>query len=70
VLQLFPHATWLAAVTSAALLVMMWAAGDLAPRSGVALRAWFLAAGCCQFVGPSVTIAACGVALQTCWPSS
>jgi hypothetical protein len=65
VLQILPVLAWLAATTSAVLLVVSWRFGE--PRRGsVALfSAWFLAAAYCQFLSGSPTVGAAGLCLQT-----
>lgn len=64
-LQLFPFAAWLAVATSAVMLVMLYAAGELRGRGGAFAVAWFLVAASCQFAGDSQVIVALGLALQT-----
>jgi hypothetical protein len=65
VIQLFPFATWIALVTSAVLLIVLWTLGELRPRGGSTLLGWFVAAAYCQFFARSVGVAAMGLALQT-----
>jgi len=64
-LQVFPFLTWLAAVTSVVLLVLLWNLGDLRRYSGAALLSWFLIAGYCQFFGGSPVVSGVGLFLQT-----
>lgn len=64
-LQLFPFLGWLAVGTSVTLLVMLFAGGDLRPRSGALVLACLLAAAYGQFFGSSAVIAAGGLVLQT-----
>jgi hypothetical protein len=64
-LLFFPFIAWLALATSAVLLLMLAAAGDLRTRSLIALVAWFLIAAGCQFMARSPGVGAAGVALQT-----
>ena len=64
-LQLFPFFAWLAIATSASLLVMLLATGDLGPRAAAGLAIWCLAAGYCQFRGSSPVIVAAGLGFQT-----
>lgn len=64
-LQIFPFAVWLAAITSAVLLVVLWHLGELERRSLVGLLGWSLLAGYCQFLAGSTGLAAVGLLLQT-----
>ena len=64
-LQVFPFLAWLAAVTSAVLLLLLWYFGELRRYSGAALLGWFLIAGYCQFLGGSPVVSAIGLFLQT-----
>jgi hypothetical protein len=65
VLQIFPFLAWLAAITSAVLIVVLWTAGDLGRRKGSVLVVWFLVAGFCQFRGASAFSTTAGLVLQT-----
>jgi hypothetical protein len=65
VLQLFPFAGYLAAVTSAVTLAMLAAAGEMRVRSGAVAVIVFLIAGYCQFFAGAPLISAMGLALQT-----
>ena len=62
-IQLVPSVVWLALLTSAVLLILLWA-DDLGPRSRRVLPAWFLIAAYLQVFGGSAGAAA-GLALQT-----
>lgn len=64
-LSFLPFLTWLAAITSAVLLVFLWDLGVLRRLSLVITVGVFLVAGYCQFVSGSPMVAALGVALQT-----
>jgi hypothetical protein len=64
-IQLFPFAAWIALLTSVGFLIMLWTAGELAPGLGAVLVGCLLAAGYCQFFGPSVVVSAIGLVLQT-----
>ena len=64
-MQLFPFLAWLAAMTSAALLVALWSLGVLRRPGLVALLLWFLLAGYCQFFGGSTLVRVVGLPLQT-----
>lgn len=64
-LQFFPFAAYLAVVTSTTLLAILWSAGDLEHRQGLALAGWLIVAAYCQFFGSSMTLVAGGLALQT-----
>lgn len=64
-LQLFPFARWLAIVTSLVMVTLLATTGELGWRRGALAALWLLAAGYCQFFGPSAAIAAVGLALQT-----
>jgi hypothetical protein len=64
-LQVFPVLSWLAAVTSGALLLFLWDLGELRRYSGAALLGWFLIAGYCQFLGWSPIVRTVGLCLQT-----
>jgi hypothetical protein len=65
VLQIFPFLAYLAVVTSAVLLVLLSASGEVGRTQRVVLAAWLLAAGYCQFFGISAAVATAGLALQT-----
>jgi hypothetical protein len=65
VLQLFPFLAWLAPITSAVLLTLLWNLGDLGRGTLAVLLAWFLLAGWCQFLAGSAVVAAAGLLLQT-----
>jgi len=65
VLEILPFLTWIAALTSAALLVVSGMFGDLRRTSLAALVGWSLAAGYAQFFGGSPVVRAVGLALQT-----
>ena len=64
-LQMFPFLTWLAAVASGILLMLLWSLGELRRYSGAALLSWFLIAGYCQFFGASPVVRAVGLFFQT-----
>jgi hypothetical protein len=64
-LLFFPFAVWLAAATSAVMLVMLYATGELRGRAGSFAVASFLVAASCQFAGDSQVIVLLGFALQT-----
>ena len=64
-ISIFPFILWLAAITSAVLLFLLWNLGELGPRSLGVLLGWFLVAGFCQFFAGSAVLAAAGLALQT-----
>jgi hypothetical protein len=64
-LILFPFLAWFAVITSAALLVMLCAAGELGPRGLSVLLGWFLVAAYCQFFGAPAILATSGLVLQT-----
>ena len=64
-LPILPFLTWLAAITSAVLLVFLWDLGVLRRFSLVITIGVFLVAGYCQFFSGSPMVAALGVALQT-----
>lgn len=64
-LQLFPFSAWIALVTSASLLWILWGFGDMAPWQGIVLSAWFVVAGYLQFFGDSMIAVAAGLGLQT-----
>ncbi len=65
-LLLFPFIAYVAVVTSAALLGMLYAYGELGPAQRVVLPVWLLLAGYCQFFGSSAAVATLGLVLQTC----
>jgi len=65
VLQIFPITAWLAAITSAVLLAVLWNLGELGRRSLAVLLGWFLLAGYCQFLAGSAVVSAVGLLLQT-----
>lgn len=64
-LQILPFLAWLAAVTSAVLIVALWSADELRTAHAVVLVAWFLLAAWCQFFAASALPAAVGLLLQT-----
>lgn len=64
-IQFIPFISWLAALTSAVTMGILWTSGELGPRAGAVLGAWFLVALYLQIFGASVLIAATGLALQT-----
>ena len=64
-LILFPFLAWIAVITSAALLVMLWAVGELGLRGATVLLVWCLVAAYCQFFGASAILATAGLVLQT-----
>jgi hypothetical protein len=65
VLYILPFLTWLAAIASAALLVVLWQFGELRGNGLALVLGWFLAAGYCQFFAGSPVVEAAGIALQT-----
>jgi len=65
VLQIFPFIAYLAPLTSAGLLIGLWAVGDMSPRIFAVLVGWFLIAGYCQFFWGSAVVAAVGLLAQT-----
>jgi hypothetical protein len=64
-MTLFPFLAWIAIVTSAALLAMLHATGELEPRGLVVLVAWLLVAAGLQFFGASSAAVTGGLVLQT-----
>ena len=64
-IQFIPFISWLAAITSAVTMGILWTTGDLGWRAGVALCAWFLLALYLQIFGASMIVAAIGLSLQT-----
>ena len=64
-LYFLPFMVWLAAITSAVLLAVLWHFGELGRRSRVVLLGWFLVAGYCQFFAVSPVVGAIGLLLQT-----
>ena len=65
VIQFIPFISWLAAITSAVTMALLWTSGELGPRAGIALCSWFLVALYLQIFGASVMVAAIGLSLQT-----
>jgi len=65
VLQIFPLLAWIAAVTSAVLIVVLWTARNLGRREVSVLAVWFVVAGFCQFRGSSAFSTTAGLVLQT-----
>jgi len=63
VLEIFPFLTWLAPITSAFLLIVLWR--ELRPRSLLLLLALFALAGYCQFFAASPVAGPVGLGLQT-----
>ena len=64
-LEVFPFLAWLAAITAAVLLIVLWRFGELGPRSVAVLLGWFLIAGYLQFFAGSMVLGAVGLLLQT-----
>ena len=64
-LLIFPWVVYLAAVTSAVMLIVLWKCGEVGRRALVVLSGWFLLAAYCQFAGASAVVAAAGLGLQT-----
>ena len=64
-LQLFPFSAWIAPVTSASLLAILWGFGDIDPRQGILLSVWLVVAAYLQFFGESMATVATGLGLQT-----
>ena len=64
-LQLLPFLTWLAPITSAFLLIVLWHSRELRPRSLLPLLALFALAGYCQFFAVSLVAGPMGLGLQT-----
>jgi len=65
VLQIFPFLAWVAVVTSAVLLALLWSLGDLGRGGAGVLLGCFLLAVWFQFLGASALLQAAGLALQT-----
>ena len=64
-LQLFPFSAWIAFVTSAALLAILWGFGDIDQRQGIVLSVWLGVAAYLQFFGESMATVVTGLGLQT-----
>ena len=64
-LQILPFLTWLAAITSAVLLAVLWQLDELRRSSIALLLGWFLVAGYCQFFGSTPLVRALGLVFQT-----
>lgn len=64
-MQFIPFISWLAAITSAVTMGLLWTSGELRPRASVAICTWFLVALYLQIFGASALIAAIGLSLQT-----
>lgn len=64
-LLIFPFLAWLATITSAVLLIVLWNLGELRPPSLGVLLGWFLVAAYCQFLGGSAVLRAVGLLFQT-----
>lgn len=64
-LYALPFLAWLAAITSAVLLAVLWNLGELRGGSLAVLLFLFLLAAYCQFLAGSVVAGAVGLALQT-----
>jgi hypothetical protein len=65
VIQFIPFISWLAAITSAVTMGILWTSGDLGSRAAAIVCAWFLVALYLQIFGASAMVAAIGLALQT-----
>lgn len=64
-LQLLPFLAWLAVITSATLLTLLWSLGELR-RAGAGLAlGWFLLAAYLQFFAGAALVQAAGLAAQT-----
>ena len=64
-LTILPCLAWLAAMTSAALLVALWKLDDLRGATFAAVVGCFLLAAYCQFLGGSALLVRLGHVLQT-----
>lgn len=64
-LLFFPYIVWVAAITSAVLLVVLSQLGELGPPSLAVLSCWFLVAAYLQFGASSDIMGAVGLLLQT-----
>ncbi len=64
-LQIFPFVVYLAAITSAILLAVLWSLGELSRLTMGFLLTWFVAAAYCQFLAGSQIVAASGLLFQT-----
>ena len=64
-LQLFPFSAWIALVTSASLLAILWGFGEMEQRQGIVLSVWLAVAAYLQFFGGSMTTVVTGLGLQT-----
>ena len=64
-LQVFPFIAWLATVTSAVLLILLWILGEVRRRDVALLAGGFVLAAYCQFAAGSPVVAAVGLILQT-----
>ena len=64
-LQIFPFLVFLAPLTAAVLLVVLWSLGELAGRSLGVLLVWFLLAAYCEFLAGSAIVRAVGLLCQT-----
>ncbi|MBP1636857.1 MAG: hypothetical protein H6Q10_3431 [Acidobacteria bacterium] len=64
-MTLFPFLGWAAVITSASLIAMLRANGDLEPRELALLMAWLLLAAYLQFFGSSLAPSTAGLVLQT-----
>lgn len=64
-LYIFPFLTWLAAIASVVLLVVLWKFDELRRSTGALLLGWFLLAAYCQFFGGSPMVSGVGLLLQT-----
>lgn len=60
-----PFVVWLAIVTSAVMLVVIWVSGESGRTHGSVALGWLLVAGYCQLFGTSAVMAAIGLILQT-----
>ena len=64
-LDVLPILTWLAAMTSAVLLALLWRFEELRRHTAVILLCWFLLAAYFQFLAGSVILGTVGLVLQT-----
>ena len=63
--QILPFLAWLAAITSAVLLIVLWRLGELRRLSVGVLLGWFLLAAYCQFLAASAIVGSVGLLFQT-----
>lgn len=64
-LDWFPFLTWIAPISSAILLALLWMEGEVRRRTGLLVLLVFVVAVYCQFFASSAVVSAVGLCVQT-----